>query len=223
MVDETPTPEIPQAPAQPLVNPILAGRLRRAKYIVDILDKNKKPEPKDSQAACAVTDLKYPLDNYLTSNLDEIPKFLKKGWDCVIIVSGNAKVRIGKSTLAMQMAYYVAWLLNEKNKKKPIRQKVEKRMALNMPLQGLAADILKTSMSFIDKFIVEKKLSGDARMILTIHDELIFEIKDDLLKKGRESEIIKNIESIMEKSFKLNVPIETRIGKKWGEMEQIYE
>ena len=64
-----------------------------------------------------VTDLQYRMDGYLISNLNEVPKFLKKAWDCVIVVSGNAKVRIGKSTMAMQMAYYEAWLLNEMKKK----------------------------------------------------------------------------------------------------------
>lgn len=70
-----------------------------------------------------VTDLKwkdkkgrehigYYLNSYLKNNLDEIPTgFLKKDWDCVAIVSGHGKVRIGKSTLAVQMAYYIAWLL----------------------------------------------------------------------------------------------------------------
>lgn len=65
-----------------------------------------------------VTDLKYMMDGYLKTNLDEVPVFLEKAWDCVIIVSGSGKVRCGKSTLAMQVAYYEAYLLNEQKKKK---------------------------------------------------------------------------------------------------------
>lgn len=53
----------------------------------------------------------YYLDGYLKENLDTIPEFLKKDWDCVGIISGHGKVRIGKSTMAMQIGYYIAWLL----------------------------------------------------------------------------------------------------------------
>lgn len=53
----------------------------------------------------------FKMDGYLKENLDGVPKFLSKQYDCVIVVSGHGKVRIGKSTLAMQMGYYLAWLL----------------------------------------------------------------------------------------------------------------
>lgn len=58
-----------------------------------------------------VTDLQYYMDKNLRSNLKEIPRFLRKSYDCVIIVSGRGKVRVGKSTMADQIAYYAAWLL----------------------------------------------------------------------------------------------------------------
>jgi len=53
----------------------------------------------------------YYLDGYLKNNLDGIPRFLSKSWDVVGIISGHGKVRIGKSTMAMQVAYYIAWIL----------------------------------------------------------------------------------------------------------------
>lgn len=53
----------------------------------------------------------YYMDRWLKENLDDIPPFLKKEWDCVGIVSGHGKVRIGKSTMAMQVCYYIAWIL----------------------------------------------------------------------------------------------------------------
>jgi len=53
----------------------------------------------------------YYMQGYLKNNLDGIPRFLKKSWDVVGIISGHGKVRIGKSTMAMQVAYYVAWIL----------------------------------------------------------------------------------------------------------------
>lgn len=52
------------------------------------------------------------IDGYLKGNLDGIPGFLKKGYDCVGIISGMSKVRIGKSTLAIgSVGSYIAWRL----------------------------------------------------------------------------------------------------------------
>lgn len=52
------------------------------------------------------------IDGYLKANLDGIPSFLKKGYDCVGIISGMSKVRIGKSTLAIgTVGTYIAWIL----------------------------------------------------------------------------------------------------------------
>jgi len=51
------------------------------------------------------------MQGYLKKNLDGIPGFLKKEWDVVGIVSGHGKVGSGKSTMAQQVAYYLAWLL----------------------------------------------------------------------------------------------------------------
>jgi len=49
------------------------------------------------------------MDEYLAINLMGIPSYLKKAWDVVGIVSGHGKVRIGKSTLAQQVAFFLAW------------------------------------------------------------------------------------------------------------------
>jgi len=68
-----------------------------------------------------VTNLEYPLDGYLKNNLKVIPNFLKDGYDCVIVVSGHGKVRIGKSTIAMQIGYFIAWLLAGGEKKRNIK------------------------------------------------------------------------------------------------------
>lgn len=80
------------------------------------------------------------------------------------------------------------------------------RAAINMPIQGLAADIIKLAMI---------KIAKKARMLLTIHDELIFEISDDILK-----EAVPMIELEMEKVYKLAVPLKVNsaIGKNWSEI-----
>ncbi len=53
----------------------------------------------------------YYMDEFLAINLMMIPKYLKKSWDVVGIISGHGKVRIGKSTFAQQIGYFIAWLL----------------------------------------------------------------------------------------------------------------
>jgi hypothetical protein len=53
----------------------------------------------------------YYMDEYLAINLMGIPGYLKKAWDVVGIVSGHGAVRVGKSTLAQQIGYFLAWQL----------------------------------------------------------------------------------------------------------------
>lgn len=97
------------------------------------------------------------------------------------------------------------------NKNPSIRTAAE-RLAVNTPLQGTAADLIKIAMIAIDDEIKRKKLQG--HMILQIHDELIFEVPDSEISIFKE--LIKNK---MEHVFKLKVPIEVHIavGKNWAE------
>lgn len=91
------------------------------------------------------------------------------------------------------------------------------RAAINMPVQGLAADIIKIAMVKISEEIRNKKLGNKIRMLLTIHDELIFEISDDIIIK----EATALIQKIMESAYELEVSIKVtaKIGKNWGELE----
>ncbi len=94
------------------------------------------------------------------------------------------------------------------------------RAAVNMPLQGTAADMMKLAMikiaSKLDTFNSGKKPPKCAYLLLQIHDELIVECAEDDAKKI--SELLK---TEMESVHKFNVPIEveTRQGKSWGELE----
>ena len=88
-------------------------------------------------------------------------------------------------------------------------------MAINMPIQGTAADILKIAMIKIQSQITGNKLNS--KMLLQVHDELIFECPEDEI-----SEIKDILDKLMTNSLELLVPlkIEYKIGKEWGNMEK---
>jgi len=92
----------------------------------------------------------------------------------------------------------------------------QERIALNMPIQGLAADIIKISMIKIQELIKDKHIESDIKTLIQIHDELILEAKSEIIK-----EITPLFKNIMENAVKLEVPlrVDIRIGNKWGEME----
>lgn len=89
------------------------------------------------------------------------------------------------------------------------------RQAVNSPIQGSAADIIKLAMIAIDKIIEENKLS--AKMIMQIHDELVFEVCEADLEK-----LIHSIRDRMENVYKLIAPLKVNIkkGENWQEMEE---
>jgi DNA polymerase I len=90
------------------------------------------------------------------------------------------------------------------------------RMAINMPVQGTAADIMKIAMIDVQNHIEEKYKDDDVRQLLQVHDELVLEVKEGLEKKvGRE------VRKIMEDVVKLNVPVKVHVGinKRWGQIK----
>ncbi len=95
-----------------------------------------------------------------------------------------------------------------------IRKEAE-RMAVNAPIQGTAADIIKMAMVRIDDFLKKNGIKAKARLLLQIHDELLFEIKNEDIER-----LIPQIAEIMEKVCKGDIPMEVNIslGKNWGDM-----
>jgi len=59
----------------------------------------------------------------------------------------------------------------------------QERIAVNMPIQGLAADIIKIAMVKIQEFIKEKHMQEDVITLIQIHDELILEVKSEIIKE----------------------------------------
>ncbi|MGD9898219.1 MAG: DNA polymerase I [Calditrichaceae bacterium] len=89
------------------------------------------------------------------------------------------------------------------------------RTAINTPIQGSAADLIKKAMIDIHEYLKKEKI--DARMILQVHDELVFDVANSIA-----DEFGKKIKSIMENSLKLSVPIvvDAGIGRNWLEAHQ---
>ncbi len=100
--------------------------------------------------------------------------------------------------------------------KNPMLKAAAERAAVNMPVQGTAADIMKIAMIAVGKAIAAGDI--DATMILQVHDELVFEVKKDKVK----SETAK-IKKIMEHAVELNVPltVDAEVGENWGELTDV--
>ncbi len=113
---------------------------------------------------------------------------------------------------------YITTLIGRKRKfdfknATPMLKAAYLREAVNAVFQGSAADLIKLSMVKIYK---KYKNNPNIKMLLQIHDELIFEIKDEYVY-----EITKDIKMIMEEIYKLNVPLKVsvNIGQTWGDLK----
>ena len=93
-------------------------------------------------------------------------------------------------------------------------RRAEERMAVNAPIQGSEADIIKKAMIEISRTLLPRQTEG-ARMLLQVHDELLFEIKTELV-----AELVSGIKRIMENVYKLKVSIRVDVkrGPNWRSM-----
>ncbi len=102
--------------------------------------------------------------------------------------------------------------LPEINAKNPALRKGAERTAINAPMQGTAADIIKRAMVAVDNWLTDSGL--DARVILQVHDELVLEVREDLVEQVREQ-----IRPHMSNAAALDVPllVEVGVGANWDE------
>jgi len=109
------------------------------------------------------------------------------------------------------------WFLEILNN--PDRQGDKERAAINMPIQSLGADILKLAMIKIHTSISENsRFRKKVKLLLSIHDELLFEVADDILKTAGAF-----IQNTMQTIYPLSVPLEVEVkkGRNWGEMQRV--
>ena len=126
-----------------------------------------------------------------------------------------------------QSAYqkgYVSTIFGRRRKLEGIKSNIPElirqaeRMAINMPVQGTAADLIKMAMVKVHNFVHENLSHEEARMLLQVHDELLFEVRADLAQK-----LSKDIRDIMENVFKISVPltVDVKCGDNWSDMRSL--
>ena len=106
--------------------------------------------------------------------------------------------------------------------KLPFMRASAERMAINAPIQGTEADIIKLAMIEIDRFLLEKNLKKDARLLLQVHDELVYEVKSGIVDSIAPE--IKNImQSIIDpkKTSGIVCVANASVGDNWGELKPI--
>jgi DNA polymerase-1 len=148
-------------------------------------------EPKIAQAYIDAYFKKYPkAQTYIEYSLEEARQ---KGYVTTLLHRRRYLPDIQSPTVAIRQA--------------------SERMAINTPLQGTAADIIKLAMIHIQNRIEELSLS--TKMIMQVHDELVFEVPEEELQKALPM-IQDGMETVMELSVPLKVSIHS--GKNWAEV-----
>jgi len=112
----------------------------------------------------------------------------------------------------VETVYQRRLYLPEINARNAARRQYAERTAINAPMQGTAADIIKLAMINIDNWL--QQTNFDAKMIMQVHDELVFEVANDKL-----DEFISEIDTRMSENDRLNVPLVVDIGQgsNWDE------
>jgi len=185
---------------------------------------DSKVTPKMRRVAKTVNfGILYGMSSYgLAQSLDISPEkaqsFIKKYFSVyagvrkyIASIIAETRKRGWVETLSGRRRY-----LPEINYSLPQLRKSAETMAVNMPAQGTAADIIKMAMIEIAKFL--KKSKSRTKILLQVHDELVFEVPNPEVKK-----IASEIKNIMERVFQLKVPLKIDVsrGKNWQEIEKI--
>ncbi len=156
----------------------------------------------------------FGLSKDLNMSIPEADEFIKnyfKRYDHVKEYLESQKEKAQKNgfvtTILGRRAYFP-----EINSSNGMRRQFAERAAINAPLQGSAADLIKLAMLELDKKLLEKKY--ETKMILQVHDELVFDVPETEL-----DEITKLVTEEMERALKLKVPliVDLSVGKSWYE------
>ena len=150
----------------------------------------------------------------LSRQLKIFPKEAKKFIDKYFELYKNVKIYMERTVEDARDIGYTLTLMNRKrylpdlNSKNRQAREAAERIAINSPVQGSAADLIKLAMINLDREIAQKKLNS--RMILQVHDELVFECPSE-----EEEEMRALVKKEMEEVMPLKVPLVVDIG--WGD------
>lgn len=204
-----------------LKNAFINGEDIHTHVASDIFDAPENEVTKNMRrtAKAVIFGIVYGISGYgLGENLDISPNEAKKYIEKYLTLYPEVNEYMTEIVKKAKETSSVRTLLNRKrtidelnNTNYMIRQMGE-RIALNTPIQGTAADILKLAMIRIDEKLKEDNLK--TKMLLQVHDELIFDVPDDELNI-----VIDIVREIMENVYKLSVPLKVEIdyGRDWYE------
>ncbi|MEK7638269.1 MAG: DNA polymerase I [Patescibacteria group bacterium] len=137
--------------------------------------------------------------------------------------SGVAKYMEHTKAEAFERGYVTTLLgrrrpLPDINNRIPQLAAQAERMAINHPIQGTGADLMKLAMIAIERHLREQGSNCPARMLLQVHDELVFEVEE-----GAVEETARVLAHIMETTYKLDVPLvaDAKAGMNWAEMKPL--
>ena len=204
-----------------LKNAFINGEDIHTHVASDIFDVPESEVTKNMRrtAKAVIFGIVYGISGYgLGENLDISPNEAKKYIEKYLTFYPEVNEYMTEIVKKAKETSSVRTLLNRKrtidelnNTNYMIRQMGE-RIALNTPIQGTAADILKLAMIRIDEKLKEDNLK--TKMLLQVHDELIFDVPDEELNI-----VIDIVREIMENVYKLSVPLKVEIdyGRDWYE------
>ena len=148
---------------------------------------------------------------------DEAEQFIKHYFEAYPTVANwrdrvvdEARAKGYASTLTGRRRYIPELRASNRN-----QRMAAERIAINMPIQGTAADIIKIAMNRIDGELLSRQAQGaQARMVLQVHDELIFELP------AAEADDVRDLAHRLMPSLELAVPlvIEEKSGRSWGDL-----
>jgi len=104
----------------------------------------------------------------------------------------------------------------------PFMKAMSERMAMNAPIQGTAADFIKIAMQNADRAIEKAKISKEAQLILQVHDELIFEVKDDPQVIKKVTELVRGAMVAASQGTKgehIPLVVDSKSGTRWGSLQ----
>jgi len=212
--------------SEKLLRAFSSGRDIHSETARDIFNLPEEREPDSSMRRIAKTvnfGIIYGISDFgLAKNLVISKEEAKKYIDSYFEKFPGVKVYMEKVTTDAKEKGYVSTISGRRRNVSKLSdpnfnvRRAEERVAINAPIQGSAADIIKTAMIRIDEEIESKKLK--TCMVLQVHDELIFELP------SYELDTVKNLIKIhMESAMKLDVPlcVELKAGENWCDMNKI--